>query len=150
MSFNMIMAYIGKFVIIAMYVITLSKFNKAKKYDATVKLRLNLRSWIELVGVGIVNAIAIAYPLSNDNAGSVGIYVFIALLITTFHTRRLVAYGKKVIFILEHAFLLKDITKPKYEKGLLTFLIKGRAFKLRLPLADTELLMQKLSGKSKR
>lgn len=150
MSFNLIMAYIGKFTILALYVITLTKFNKAKKYDATIKLRLNTRSWIELIAVGILNIAAIAYPVSEANAGSVAIFVFIALLVTTFHTRRIVAYGKKVIFILEHSFLIKDITKAKYNNGLLTFLIKGRAFKLRLPLANTDLLIEKLSGKMKR
>ena len=150
MSFNLIMAYIGKFVILSMYVITLTKFNKAKKYDSTVKLRFNTRSWIEFIVVGVINILAIVMPINESNAGTSAIYIFLALLITTFHTRRLVAYGKKVIFILENSFLLKDITKSKYEKGLLTFLIKGRPFKLRLPLANTDSLIEKLSGRSKR
>lgn len=149
-SFNEIMALIGKFVIIALYGLTLIKFNNARRVDGTLKLRFNTRSWVEVIAVGIINVIAIVIPVNKDNVVWLSVYIFAALLITTFHTRRIAAYGKKVIFILEHAFLAKDITRAKYEKGLLTFLIKGRPFKLRLPLADTDLLLEKLSGRSPR
>ena len=150
MSFNAIMAYVGKFTIAVMYFIVFNKLTKARKHDPTVTLRFDTRSWVEVIVVGLLNIAAILYPVNAEDATFSTMLVFVALVFTALHTRRIVAYGKKVIFILEHSFYIKDVTKVKYEKGLLRFTIKGRAFKLRFPLANMDLLLEKLSGRSKR
>lgn len=150
MSFNAIMAYVGKITIAIMYFLVFTKLNKARKYDPTVTLRFDTRSWIEVIVVGVLNIAAILYPVNLEDASPSVMLVFVALVLTALHTRRIAAYGKKVIFILEHSFYIKDVSKVKYEKGLMRFTIKGRAFKLRFPLANMDLLLEKLSGRSKR
>ena len=148
MNISEIVVMICRFVIIALYGFEMMRYNRGKRIDDTLKLKFDVRSWIEIVVVGVLNIGFIIYPDLKANVSFLTFYGFVMLIVTFYHTRRIVAWGKKVIFILEHSFYVKDITRVKYEKGRLSFLLKGQPFKLRMPLTDMKALEQKFAGKN--
>ncbi|QIK69861.1 hypothetical protein G7062_05945 [Erysipelothrix sp. HDW6C] len=147
MNMSVIVVIIAKLVIAVLYGFEFMRYNRAKRLDNTIKVKFDIRSWIEVIVVGGLNIGLMVYPNVEQNVVFLTFYAFVMLAVTFFHTRRLVVIGKKVIFILEHSFKLTDLSRVTYEKGVMKFLIKGQAFKLRLPLGDMEYVMQRLSGK---
>lgn len=148
-SFNAAIIWIARFAIIALFMFMGLKYNRAKKLDNTIKFHFNLRSWIEIIIVVGLDLFFIAYPVTQSSEPILLIAGVVGLTLTYMHTRRYIAIGKKVIFIMEASFHIRDISRVKYEKGKMTFLIKNVPFHLRFPLIDMDYLEERVSGKRK-
>lgn len=146
-NINTIAVWVAKFAIGFLYLFEYMRYNRAKRMDSTIAFKLNKRSWIETAVVLILNISLFVYPMTSTNTPILTFASLAMLVITYFHTRRFIMLGKKVVFLLEHPFLVKDLSKVTYEKGMMKFLIKNQAFKIRLPLGDMDTIMNRLSGK---
>ncbi|AMC93118.1 hypothetical protein AOC36_03755 [Erysipelothrix larvae] len=139
-----------KCLIVGFYVFQYFKFNQAKRYDETLKLTLNKRSLIEVVVVALINIAFIVYPVSESVEGILLFVGIVMMLYTFFHTYRYVGIGKKLIFAQQHAFDIRQITKKSYEKGKFVFVIRDTPVSVRYPIADINLVMERLSGRKPR
>ena len=147
MDKNMVFIIIIRFVILAIYMLILNKFLKARKMDPNMKFKFDLRSLVEIVLVSAINLAILALPINDSTRTFVLLGGQVMIVLTYFHLRRIVVFGKKVAFLLEHSFLISDIKNFKYKKGKMTFLIKNVALSIRFPLADMNYLHERLSGK---
>ncbi|WZU02619.1 hypothetical protein MGH68_06885 [Erysipelothrix sp. D19-032] len=53
MNMSEIVVMICRFVIIALYGFEMMRYNRGKRIDDTLKLKFDVRSWIEIVVVGV-------------------------------------------------------------------------------------------------
>lgn len=147
MDKNTVFIIIIRFVIIAIYMLILNKYLKARKMDPNLKFRFDIRSIAELVLVSGINLAVLALPINSSTSTFILLGGQVMIVVTYFHLRRIVVFGKKVAFLLEHSFLIPDIKNFKYKKGKMTFLIKNVPLSIRFPLADMNYLHERLSGK---
>lgn len=147
MDKNTMFIIIIRFIIVAIYMLILNKYLKARKMDPSLKFKFDLRSLIELVVVTGINIGIITMPITPGTQSLILLGGQVMIVATYFHLRRLVVFGKKVVFLLEHAFLISDVKNFKYKKGKMTFLVKNVALSIRFPLADMNYIRERLSGK---
>lgn len=150
MSFDQMMLIVLKVMFPLLFGYAYLKFNKAKRVDNTLELKLKGRSMIEAYTLIALSVAFIAYPFNKDKAGFAVFAGAILFLLVYLCLERIVAVGRKVIYAKFYAFEVKQISKKTYEKGRFTFYIRNGKVKIFLPVADMNSVMQGLSGSNRR
>lgn len=136
-----------RIVIVVLYGMTYNKYKKAQRMDSDMKMKFDFRSLLELALVTGINVGLIVMPINENTNNILLIGGQIMIVVTYLHLRRIVVFGKKVVYFLENPFLISDMKSFKYNKGKMTFLIKGTPLSIRFPLSDMNYVHERLSGK---
>lgn len=147
MEKNIYFIAIIRFIIIALYLLTINKIMKARKMDPTIKFKFDFRSLFELMVVTGINLGIMVMPITNSTYTFLLIGGQVMIVLTYFHLRRIVIFGKKLAYLMEHPFKISDIRNYKYEKGKMTFVVKNVPLSIRFPLSDMNNVSERLSGK---
>lgn len=147
MGTNNIVIILIRCIVVAIYLLWLIRYNKAKRMDETLAFSFDTRSWIEIAAVVIGNLCLMFIPVTQANVGLMLVLGYAMLVISFLHLRRFVIVGKKVVFLLEHPFDVKSLSNLKYQKGVMHISIKGQSFKVRYPIGNKEKIEERLSGK---
>ncbi|MEG0327348.1 MAG: hypothetical protein RR565_01225 [Erysipelothrix sp.] len=147
MGINNIVIILIRCIIIAIYLLWIVRYNKAKRMDGALAFSFDVRSWIEIAAVIIGNLCLMFIPVTQTNVGFMLALGYAMLIISFLHLRRFVVVGKKVVFMMEHPFDVKSLSNLKYHKGVMHISIKGQSFKVRYPIGNKEKIEERLSGK---
>ena len=142
---NLFFIYLVRFILLAIYAITLFKINKSKMIDKSVKIKFDLISITEIIIIFGINLSFFVIPVEKINVIYGTVVSNLMIFITYFHLRRMMFVGKKILFFRENSFLISDISHFKYESGRLSFRVKNHPFKVRRPLAHLEYLTETMS-----
>ena len=94
-----------------------------------------------------INLGIMVMPITNSTYTFLLIGGQVMIVLTYFHLRRIVIFGKKLAYLMEHPFKISDIRNYKYEKGKMTFVVKNVPLSIRFPLSDMNNVSERLSGK---
>lgn len=142
---NVFFIYLIRFILLAIYAITILKINKSKMIDKTVKIKFDLLSILEMVVIFTINLSFFIIPIAKINVVYGTVVSNLMIFITYFHLRRMMFVGKKILYFRENSFLISDISHFKYEQGRLSFKVKNHPFKVRRPLAHLDNLTEAMS-----
>ncbi len=142
---NVFYVYLVRFILVAVYGITLIKINKAKMIDKSLKIKLDFISTAELLLVVLVNLTFFVIPIPKINVIYGTVMSNVMIIVTYFHLRRLMFVGKKILYFRENSFLISDVSHFKYEAGRLSFRIKNHPFKVMRPLTHLEYVLEVMS-----
>ena len=142
---NVFFIYLIRFILVAIYMITLFKINKSKMIDKTVKIKFDFISIAEILLVLIINLGFFIIPIEKLNVIYGSVMSNVMIFVTYFHLRRMMFVGKKIFYFRENSFLITDVSHFKYESGRLSFRLKNHPFKVRRPLSHLAYLMEGMS-----
>ena len=142
------MLLVVKIVLLVLLSIMSSRVMHAKQLDKSLKIKLNLSSWIQIILVIVLDIFVLVSSGKTETQTLILIIVGEMMIVVTFFVgKRITLVGKDVLFIKEHSFRVTDITNVSYEKGKLTLSIQGTPVHTRFPIFHKETFLERFSGK---
>lgn len=133
--------------IVGIYLGGLIKLANFKQHDKSVKLRFDPVSLIVVGLITLINVSLFVIPAAKMPI----IYGFIVgnamMVLTYFHLRQMMLFGDKIMVFKGSAFMIKDISNFKSEKGSISLRIKNNPLTFRRPLGDLKFAEEKFSGR---
>lgn len=145
----LIMYWVTKVLLVLLYLYDFYQFQKAKRVDPTIKLQFSMANKIEGVLFLGLTAVYVVLPRSAD-VNIQNLMVFsgaILFLLVYLQANRVVALGRHAIFAKQLCFNLADVSDVDWPKGVLRFKIRNVEFKIRVPMIDKTIFLQKTAGR---